>query len=124
VAPAVLAPSDEAPAAKSKVPTLRVLTPPRMAPAPTLAQTLLGFRVETKMHFSVFAKMRKSCENGQIFATNFRENFCENFIYFSRKFSRERKKPIFAKTKNAGFCKNECYFLQNFCKNKNILLKI
>jgi hypothetical protein len=52
-------------------------------------------RVETKMHFSVFAKMRKSCENGQIFAKfrfakifRFRENISE--------FSRNRKTPIFA----------------------------
>jgi hypothetical protein len=47
-------------------------------------------RVETKMHFLIFMKMRKSCENGTIFAKfhfakifakisrKCRENFCEN----------------------------------------------
>jgi hypothetical protein len=62
------------------------------------APTLLYTRVETKMPFSIFAKMRKSCENGPIFAKfreisfrknfRFRENFRENLtkFSFSRKF--------------------------------------
>ena len=51
----------------------------------------VGTRVETKMHFSIFVKMRKSSENGTIFAKfreilfrepkilrKFRENFRKN----------------------------------------------
>jgi hypothetical protein len=35
-------------------------------------------RVETKMHFSIFAKMRKSCENGTIFA---KLRFAQIFVF-------------------------------------------
>jgi hypothetical protein len=65
-------------------------------------------RVETKMHFSVFAKMRKLCENGQIFAKFHEISFLEN-ISFSRKFSRKYRiifAKIFAKTKNSDFREN------------------
>jgi hypothetical protein len=34
--------------------------------------------VETKMHFSIFAKMRKSCEHGTIFFAKTKINFREN----------------------------------------------
>jgi hypothetical protein len=103
-------------------------------------KSMVVARVETKMHFSVFAKMRKSCKNGPIFAKfhkiSIRKNFCENLedadfrenlVIFSRKFLQKRKTPIFAKffvkTKNSDFCKkickNESYFLKNFYENKN-----
>jgi hypothetical protein len=50
--------------------------------------------VEMKIHLSVFAKMQKSRENGQIFAKfhEIHEYFLENPVYFSRK----QKTPIFA----------------------------
>jgi hypothetical protein len=50
---------------------------------------VLGIKVETKMHFYIFATMRISCENGLIFA-KFHE-FCAIFFVFEE---------IFAKTKN------------------------
>jgi ferritin-like protein len=53
-------------------------------------------RVETKMHFSVFAKRRKSGENGQIVAKYHEISFCEN-ISFPQKFLQKRKTLIFAK---------------------------
>jgi hypothetical protein len=43
-------------------------------------------RVETKMHFSIFAKMQKSCENGTIFV-----KFRENVTKILRKYSQKRK---------------------------------
>jgi hypothetical protein len=45
-------------------------------------------RVETNMYFSVFAKMRKSSENVQIFAKFHKISFRENFS-FSRKCGNE-----------------------------------
>jgi hypothetical protein len=61
------------------------------------------------MHFSVFAKMRKSCENGQIFAKFHEISFREN-ISFSRKFSRKSREifaKICAKTKNSDSALHE-----------------
>jgi hypothetical protein len=78
------------------------------------------------MHFSVFAKMRKSCENGQfsrnfVFAKNFRTGIAKistkisyNFrkkgkLRFSRKFLQKSClffAKIFAKMKNADFREN------------------
>jgi hypothetical protein len=58
------------------------------------------------MHVSVFAKMRKSCENGQIFAKFHEISFR---FSFSRKFSRKSRNifaKIFAKTKIADFREN------------------
>jgi hypothetical protein len=65
-----------------------------------------GIRVESKMHFSVFAKMRKSCENEK--------------KLFSQKFWAKRKEPIFAKifAKILYIFPKKCNFLQitqNFC---------
>jgi hypothetical protein len=39
-------------------------------------------RVETKMHFLIFAKMRKSCENGMIFAKSPEISFSRKSIKF------------------------------------------
>jgi hypothetical protein len=64
-------------------------------------------RVETKMHFFIFAKIRKSCENGQIFAKFHKISFREN-ISFSRKFSRKFQK-FFAKMKNAEVTRTPLY---------------
>jgi hypothetical protein len=78
----------------------------------------VDIRVETKMHFSVFAKMGRFSQNftkfrfAKIFC--FLENFCENLVYFSRKFSRKRKTPIFAKI----FAKILSIFRANFRENE------
>jgi hypothetical protein len=77
-------------------------------------------RVKTKMHFSVFAKMRKSCENhakiGR-FSRNFTKfrfakifRFCENFRGNEKRRKCSQKSQniftkIFAKTKNSDFRK-------------------
>jgi hypothetical protein len=63
-----------------------------------LSHTVLH-RVETKMHFSIFAKMQKSLKNRTIF-TKFRkilfqeiffyENFCKNLMKILRKFLRKK----------------------------------
>jgi hypothetical protein len=77
-------------------------------------------RVETKMHFSVFAKMRKSCENGSIFAKFHEISFRENFS-FSRKFSRKSQKN-FAKIENPDFREN---FTRKFSrKSRNFFAKM
>jgi hypothetical protein len=83
----------------------------------------LQIRVETKMHFSVFAKMRKSCENGQIFA-KFRDKFSRKSRKFFAKIFAITKTlifaKIFAKTKNVDFHENLC----ETCVKKIVLLKV
>jgi hypothetical protein len=63
-------------------------------------------RVETKMHYFVFAKMGKFRKISQNFV--FRENFYKNEKRrFLRKFSQKSRafsKKIFAKTKSIDFC--------------------
>jgi hypothetical protein len=92
-------------------------------------------KVETKMHFSVFAKMGWFSRNFTKFrfAINFRfrENVREYFVYFSRKFPRKRKTPIFSKILSIfrdNFCENEkrrfsqkscLFFAKCFSKTKN-----
>jgi hypothetical protein len=62
-----------------------------------------GDRVETKMPFSIFAKMRKSCENGPIFA-KFREiSFSRKWL---RKFKKSFKKVLSCKTLGKNGCEN------------------
>jgi hypothetical protein len=71
-------------------------------------------RVETKMHFCVFAKMRKS-EMGRFYAKFHEILFHEN-VSFPQKF-RIFFAKIFAKTKNPDFCINFRENLVYFCKN-------
>jgi hypothetical protein len=73
-----------------------------------------SIKVETKIPFSVFANMRKSSENGQIFAKFHEISFREKFS-FSRKF-RIFFSRIFAKTKNSDFRKNFAYFSRKFSR--------
>jgi hypothetical protein len=66
---------------------------------------LLLIRIETKMHFSFFAKMRKACENGLFLRnfTNFRE-IQAKIIAEEKKFAKyfRKKRKIFFYVDTAG----------------------
>jgi hypothetical protein len=83
------------------------------------------------MHFSVYAKMVRFSRNLTKFCFAKICRFRENLVYFSRKFTRKRKTPIFAKIlstvffakmKNADFCekytKSRLFFAKFLRKRK------